>query len=66
MIKNEKGNSSTKKAYILKGKYIPLAAKSAIHEIIDLKQLKELSKEKGATITQYLTAVLIYSIYTEN
>ena len=64
--KKAKGNSSTKKAYILKGKYIPLTAKSVIHEIIDLKQLKELSKEKGATITQYLTAVLIYSIYKEN
>ncbi len=64
--KKAKGNSSTKKAYILKGKYIPLKAKSVIHEIIDLKQLKELSKEKGATITQYLTAVLIYSIYKEN
>ena len=64
--KKAKGNSSTKKAYTLKGKYIPLQAKSVIHEIIDMDKLKILSKEKEATITQYLTAVLIYSIYKEN
>lgn len=33
---------------------------------MDLKALKEESKKEGATITQYLTAVLIYSIYQEN
>lgn len=64
--KKAKSNASSKKAYTLKGRYIPLSAKSVIHEIIDLEQLKKLSKEKGATITQYLTAVLIYSIYKEN
>ena len=64
--KKAKSNASSKKAYILKGKYIPLAAKSVIHEIIDLKQLKEECKKNNATITQYLTAVLIYCIYKEN
>ena len=33
---------------------------------MDLKALKEESKKQGVTITQYLTAVLIYSIYQEN
>ena len=33
---------------------------------MDLEALKEESKRQGATITQYLTAVLIYSIYQEN
>lgn len=55
-----------KKAYVLKGGTIPLGAISAIHQIIDLEDLKRISKEKEATITQYLTAVLIYSIYQEN
>ena len=64
--KKAKPNSSTKKAYILKGKKIKLGAISAIHEIIDLEDLKKESKKYGATITQYLTAVLIYSIYEEN
>ena len=64
--KHAKGNSSNKKAYILKGKKIKLGAISAIHEIIDLKALKEECQKNEATITQYLTAVLIYSIYKEN
>ena len=64
--KKAKSNASSKKAYILKGKKIPLSAVSAIHEIIDLEALKKESKLYEATITQYLTAVLIYSIYEEN
>ena len=49
--KKAKGNSSAKKAYTLKGKYIPLQAKSVIHEIIDMDKLKALSKEKEAIET---------------
>lgn len=64
--KKAKPNASSKKAYILKGKKIRLGAVSAIHEIIDLEALKRESKKYEATITQYLTAVLIYSIYEEN
>ena len=64
--KKAKSNASSKKAYILKGEKIKLGAVSAIHEIIDLEALKKESKKHKATITQYLTAVLIYSIYEEN
>ena len=64
--KKAKSNASSEKAYILKGKFIKLGAVSAIHEIIDLEELKNESKKYEATITQYLTAVLIYSIYEEN
>lgn len=64
--KKAKSNASGKKAYILKGKKIPLGVISAIHEIIDLEDLKRESKKEEATITQYLTAVLIYSLYQEN
>lgn len=64
--KKAKSNASGKKAYILKGSKIPLGAISAIHELIDLEDLKRESKKQGATITQYLTAVLMYSIYQEN
>ena len=64
--KKAKSNASSKKAYILKGKKIRLGAVSAIHEIIDFEALKKESKKYGATITQYLTAVLINSIYEEN
>ena len=64
--KKAKGNNSAKKAYRLKGKKIGLGGISVIHEIIDLKQLQEESKKYEATITQYMVAVLIYSIYKEN
>lgn len=64
--KRAKSNASGKKAYILRGKKIQLGAISAIHQIIDLEDLKRVSKKEEATITQYLTAVLIYSIYQEN
>ena len=64
--KKSKNNNSTKKAYKLKGPKIKLGAISAIHEYIDLEELKKVSKENEATITQYLTAVLIYSIYKAN
>ncbi len=64
--KKAKSNASGKKAYVLKGNKIPLGAISAIHEIIDLEGLKKESKKHGATITQYLTAVLLNCIYQEN
>ncbi|MCI8383653.1 MAG: hypothetical protein HFJ33_02115 [Clostridia bacterium] len=64
--KKAKSNASSKKAYILRGKKIPLGAISVIHEIIDLEDLKRECKKQDATITQYLTAVLIESIYQEN
>ena len=64
--KKAKGNNSSKKAYKLVGRRIKLGAISAIHEIIDLPQLKQEAKEHEATITQYLTAVLIYAIYQAN
>ena len=65
-IKDSKGNSSTKKAFELKGKKIKLGAISAIHEIIDMQNLKKECENYDSTVTQYLTAVLIYSIYEAN
>ena len=61
--KNAKGG---KKAYILKGKKLPLSAIGVIHVNINLEQLKTKAKEKGVTITQYLTACIIYAIYNSN
>ena len=61
--KKSKGGRGGKKAYILKGKQLPLAAIGVIHVNINLEELKNRNKKKNVTITQYLTSVLIYSIY---
>lgn len=61
--KNAKGG---KKAYILKGKKLPLSAIGVIHVNINLEQLKTKAKERGVTITQYLTACIIYAIFNSN
>ena len=64
--KKAKSNASSKKAYILRGEKIKLGAVSAIHEIIDVNDLKKECEKYNCTVTQYLSAVLIYSIYEEN
>ena len=64
--KKAKSNDINKKAYLLKGKKIPFEAIRATHEIINLTELKEQTKIKNVTMTQYLTAVLIQAIYRGN
>lgn len=64
--KKVKSSRSGRRAYELKGNKIKLGAISSIHQIIDLEQLKQESKKYEATITQYLTAVLMHAIYKEN
>ena len=64
--KKSKNSKGGKKAYRLKGKILPLAAIGVIHVNIDLDELKNRSKEKNVTITQYLTSVLIHAIYNSN
>lgn len=64
--KSFKSAYKPKKAYALKGKNISLGAVSVIHEIVNLEQLQNVCKKRNATITQFLTAILIYAIYAEN
>lgn len=63
--KKLKGEGKGKKAYVLTGRNLVPGVVAATHEYINTTQLKEQAKAKGATITQYLTATLIYSIYQE-
>lgn len=63
--KKLKGEGKGKKAYVLTGRNLIPGVVAATHEYINATQLKEQAKAKGATITQYLTATLIYSIYQE-
>ena len=60
--KREKAN----KAYIIKGKKLPLCATGVLHGYIDLIQLKKICEEKDITVTGYLTSVIIKAIYEEN
>lgn len=64
--KKAKSNESKKRAYELKGGKIKLGAVSAIHEIISSEDLKKECSKYNATTTQYLTAVLIHTIYNQN
>ena len=63
--KSKKGKGG-KRAYILKGRKLPFAAIGVIHVNINIEDLKAKAKEKGVTVTQYLTAVIIYAIYNTN
>lgn len=56
----------SRKAYILRGKKLPLYAISVVHQFINLEEVKNIASQSKATVTQYLTAVLAYCIYKEN
>lgn len=60
--KKLKRGKASPKAYIIQGKKLPLDAIRVTHGFVDLARLKEVTKEEGCTVTQFLTAVLFYSI----
>ncbi len=64
--KKSKNDIKNKKAHILKGKKIRLGAISAIHQIMNLEDVKREAKKYNVSVTAYLTSVLIYAIYQEN
>ncbi|MBR3512022.1 MAG: hypothetical protein IKN74_03590 [Clostridia bacterium] len=64
--KKAKSPGKSHRAYLLKGKEIRLGAVSAIHQIINNEQLKQECSKYDISVTKYLTAVLIYSIYKAN
>lgn len=61
--KTKKQSYSSKPAFQFKGEYLPLDSEQIIHGHLDLQQLKTVCKQKNVTITQYLLAALIWSIY---
>ena len=63
--KEKKQKSHAHKAFNIKGRKLPFGAMGVIHEFIDISDLKKASKAAGATITEYMSAVLAYSIYLE-
>lgn len=56
---------SSRPAYALEGSYLPLGTGQVLHGYVNLKQLKQVCKSHGVSITKYLAAVLIWSIWKE-
>lgn len=54
-----------RKAFNIKGKKLPFGAQGITHFFIDLQEAKRVSKESRATLTEYMAAMLAYSIYLE-
>ena len=55
-----------KKAYLLKGKILPLGAVGVTHGFVSVNELKKVSKKYSATITEYITARIMNAIYNVN
>ncbi len=64
--KKVKPNKVDKWAYKIGGEKLKKGKINVVHQIINLEELKREAKKYNATITQYLTAALMYSIYTQN
>ena len=64
--KKAKDNGSGKKAYILKGKELKFNQVSVNHLMINTDDLKRECVKYNTSITQYLTSVLIWSVYNAN
>lgn len=62
--KNPQGYS-TERAYELKGEKLPIYTKGILIGSVAVKDIVALCRTKGVTISQYLTAVMIWSIYRE-
>ena len=56
---------NSQRAYILKGKKLPPYQVGVTHGFISLKPLIKTCRRLKVTVSQYFTAVLIYSIYQE-
>jgi NRPS condensation-like uncharacterized protein len=56
---------STERAYEIRGDKLPIYTKGVIIGTMSVKQLLEVCRSKGVSITQYLTAVIVWSIYKE-
>ncbi len=63
--KTEKRKYSSRRAYHLEGEALPLDEENVLHGYVDLKMLKTVAKSYGVSITRFLTAALIFTIYKE-
>jgi len=64
--KKSKKNEKNKRAYVLKGKELKFNQVSVNHLLIDSLDLKNECIKYNLSTTQYLTSVLIWSVYNAN
>ena len=68
-LKNYRKSSSkhykTQKALLVKGERLPKGELGILHGYINISQLKQVCKQYGASINEYLVATYIYSVYSE-
>lgn len=55
----------SRQAYHLEGRRLGFGVQNIVHGSVSLKELKAVCKSLGVSITKYLTAVLIWTIYEE-
>ena len=63
--KTKRHKYSEEQALQIREQRLLLDEENVIHGYIKLASLKKICKERGVSITKYLTACLIYSIYQE-
>lgn len=56
---------SSSPAYRLEGDYLPLGTGQVLHGYVRVKELKAVCRQHGVSITKYLAAALIWSIWQE-
>lgn len=63
--KTKKARYDSRRAFHIKEELLPLDEENILHGYVKLEPLKTVCKEAGVSITKYLTACLIWSIYEE-
>lgn len=56
---------SSKPAYRMEGAYLPLGSGQVLHGYVKVTKLKEACRKYGVSITKYLAAALIWSVWQE-
>lgn len=64
--KSAKTHYKTQPAYLIKGERLHPGEFGVMHGYMNTTQLKEVCKEYGASINEYLVAAYIWSVYTEH
>ncbi len=65
-VKKRSKTKKIKKAYMLEGEELDKGEYGITHNIINLKELKDYAKSEGCSLSEYLVALIAYSIYETN